>query len=498
MTRLWFFVLVFIWPVISDAQRLWSHQKPLRKNAALFDSNESQAELLRERLPRVVNVSRYELIIFPHFPFLGLYQEKPDFTFDGTVRIHFTIAQTTQNIWLFAQNLLEFSSVQLSTEDGSIPINFFATNPNTTRLTLKTVEPLSVGQKCTLKIDYKGPINEYGDAGLYFSKYMDDGGDFQYLVGTFFEPMRARKMYPSFDDPYFKATFQLSVVYPKLAKVYSNVAEGKNHEYNKNYNMMEFGESTRMSSYLLAFVIGNFKSALAKTKRGVPVQTIAIPELADYLPASAQIGANCIDGMEKLVNVDYPLNKLDNVEMIEMGHSSAMENFGLIVYTRVEQTTIMCHEISHQWFGDLVTADRWGYEFLHESFAAFFQKSERHNNSEQIKKTLLKALWSGTKMPACTVKKKLNMLWLRIEHTSTMLPTTPGRGAILRMFERVLGSDNFFKALNRYLTKHQFSNAKADDLIDEFVAVIDKPLCGKMDARKIFDGFLKNSHYPGC
>lgn len=69
-------------------------------------------------------------------------------------------------------------------------------------------------------------------------------------------------------------------------------------------------------------------------------------------------------------------------------------------------------------------------------------------------------------------------------------------GAILRMFERVLGSDRFFKALNSYLIKNQYGNAEADTLIDEFVAVIDKPLCGKMDARKIFDSFLKNTHYP--
>jgi aminopeptidase N len=176
---------------------------------------------LRERLPHVANVSKYELTIFPHFPFLGLYRQHPDFTFDGTVKIHFTLTNDTQFIWLFAQNLLEFKSVKLTTSKGSIPLSFFNINPNTTRLTVKTVTQLKHGQECTLSkcplcntnryflvIKYRGPINEYGDAGLYYSKYTDEDGDIRYLVGTFFEPMRARKMYPGFDDPFFKAVFQ--------------------------------------------------------------------------------------------------------------------------------------------------------------------------------------------------------------------------------------------------------------------------------------------------
>lgn len=73
-----------------------------------------------------------------------------------------------------------------------------------------------------IEIKYWAPINQYGDAGLYYSSYYNDEGDIKYLVGTFFEPMRARKMIPSFDDPFFKATYQLSVIYPTKAKIYSN------------------------------------------------------------------------------------------------------------------------------------------------------------------------------------------------------------------------------------------------------------------------------------
>lgn len=80
-----------------------------------------------------------------------------------------------------------------------------------------------------------------------------------------------------------------------------------------------------MSSYLLAFVIGNFTSATATTKRGIPVQSIAIPELSNYLSDSVQICAQCVDVMEALVKVDYPLNKLDNVDMIYEGAGTGSE-----------------------------------------------------------------------------------------------------------------------------------------------------------------------------
>lgn len=175
-------------------------------------------------MPRVVNVSKYELSIFPHFPFLEVYRQNFDFTFDGKVKIYFTVAEETPTIWLFAQSLLEFKTVKLSSSQGSIPLSSFNVNKNLTLLTLKTVTPLTSGLECTLRklffgikfrtdllfsvIEYRGPINEYGDAGLYFSRYMDNGGDIRYLVGTFFEPMRARRMFPGFDDPYFKAAFQ--------------------------------------------------------------------------------------------------------------------------------------------------------------------------------------------------------------------------------------------------------------------------------------------------
>lgn len=83
----------------------------------------------------------------------------------------------------------------------------------------------------SLAIEYKGPINEHGDAGLYYSKYLNEEADAEYLVGTFFEPTDARRMFPSFDDPYFKAVFQLSVTFPNAAQIYGNMKDGYIHPY---------------------------------------------------------------------------------------------------------------------------------------------------------------------------------------------------------------------------------------------------------------------------
>lgn len=166
---------------------------------------------------------------------------------------------------------------------------------------------------------------------------------------------------------------------------------------------------------------------------------------------------------------------------------------------------------------DLVTAERWGFEFLHESFAAFFQtravKEFRKDQTEFIESAMVWSKHAGlysqktTKhavvadrayFDSVTYAAGGELFWAKSTlELNVSLLTFVFLGAMLRMFERVLGSTDFFTALNKYLTKNQFQNANPDTLIDEFVAVRKgKSLCGNFDPRQIFDDFLKNPHYP--
>jgi aminopeptidase N len=266
-----------------------------------------------------------------------------------------------------------------------------------------------------------------------------------------------------------------------------------------------------MSNYLLAFTIGHFKVVSAKTSRGINVQTIAEPYLEKYLAESAKISANCIDAMEGLVKVNFPWGKLDNVEMIHMGQSGAMENIGLIIYKkslsllpiatpahdRLNQMAIMCHETAHQWFGDLVTADHWGLEFLHESFASFFQaRTVQEFKKEKAEHELLET--------DIVLAREMGLYAAQASNHGVVSDqsyfdgvTYLAGGAILRMIERMLGTADFFSALTNYLKNNQFGNADDNALITEFENVKNNQnLCGNLEMRTVMADFLKNPHHP--
>jgi aminopeptidase N len=268
---------------------------------------------------------------------------------------------------------------------------------------------------------------------------------------------------------------------------------------------MEMG---KMSTYLLAFTIGRFKAVSAQTSRGITVQTIAEPYLEKYLADSAKISANCIDAMEGLINISFPWSKLDNVEMLQMGHFSAMENTGLIIYTRflsqlpimtpahkkINQMITMCHETSHQWFGDLVTADHWGLEFLHESLATYFEN--RAIQQFRSEKELFENLMVLNKDTGLYSSKNIDHAVVSDKAYFDDVTYLSG-GSIIRMFERLLGSDDFFAALTNYLKNNKFGNADEISLISEFEkAKNNQNLCGNLEMRTIMTDFLRKPHHP--
>ncbi|KAI6207255.1 Peptidase family M1 [Aphelenchoides fujianensis] len=149
-----------------------------------------------------------------------------------------------------------------------------------------------------------------------------------------------------------------------------------------------FKETLPMSTYLFAFGVGEFNVAEARTKSNKLVRSIASANVSAPQEVWAEFGARALDVMEKLTNFSWPAEKLDHFDMYELGSAEGMENMGLIIYKQIlnnlpafvttesliqEIQIVIMHETSHQWFGDLVTNDKWGEEALHESFANFFQ-----------------------------------------------------------------------------------------------------------------------------
>ncbi|KAI6189439.1 Peptidase family M1 [Aphelenchoides bicaudatus] len=479
------------------------HPRLFENRSSRFSKFKDDGPETNDRIERVAKVFKYDLTITPYMKFDTLDKSQlQDDTFDGDVTIHFQLTKQYRYLPFRAENLDVFQVVLKNEQNQEIlELSSFEIDPDTTVGKVIPVMPFEVGKNYSVRIVYSGTINKgsFGSGeGLYYNTYETPEGKDKQVVTTFFEPTNSRKVFPNLDDLWFKAVISFTLIYPKGAKVYSNMKQiDDGYSYSTWRQSVTFHDTPLMSTYLFAFAVGDFAEASAKTRSNIPVRAMAVKHLSPGLQNSANIGADCIDAMEQLVNVKFPLPKLDN-------------NFGMIVYEQVlitdpkiasrdaafETTLVMCHEISHQWFGDLVTADHWGVEFLHESFANYFENraSSYYFNDEDKEEIELFFLRDksgglnemlGAKHPLVT------------KHSYFDGVTYLAGGGMLRMFEATLGSDTFYNALNIYLTKNAWGNADQNNLIDAFEQALNKQnLCGSLDIRTVMNDFFLKPFYP--
>ena len=233
--------------------------------------------------------------------------------------------------------------------------------------------------KFIVEIFFSGQINEKMH-GMYTCNFMHEGTPAK-LVTTQLESHYAREVFPCIDEPSAKATFDLTLVTSKNVTVLSNTTIKKQSK--DKFLTTTFETTPIMSTYLLAFAYGAFVKKEGISSGGVKVGCYATPEHIELLDFSLSIATKAIDFFEKYFGVKYPLPKLDMVALPDFS-AGAMENWGLITYrescmlvdknmssldTKQFAALIICHEIAHQWFGNLVTMEWWDDLWLNESFA---------------------------------------------------------------------------------------------------------------------------------
>ncbi|MGA7272149.1 MAG: M1 family metallopeptidase [Acidimicrobiia bacterium] len=448
------------------------------------------------RLPRTVVPHRYRLRLEP---------DLESFTFTGSERIDVTVETITNEITLNAADL-EISSAELTRADGTIGASA-RPDGERERVTLVLETPAEPGD-WELRIDFNGTLNDYL-RGFYRSRFTDVDGNEQVIATTQFESTDARRAFPCWDEPDFKAVFETTLVIPSDLMAVTNTAEKSRKELDDGRTEITFDETMKMSTYLVAFVVGPFEATDPVDVDGVPTR-IVVPRgklhLADYAMDCAQF---CFRYLRDYYGIDYPGDKLDHIAIPDFAFG-AMENVGAITYretallidpARASQAEklrildVIGHEIAHQWFGNLVTMGWWEGVWLNEAFASFMEMKATDARRPEWKRWLnfaaVERPWAfGVDQLASTrpVEFEVNS---PAEADEMFDALTYGKGSsVLRMLEQFIGEQAFRDGVGTYLRRHAFGNAITADLW----AGLDST--AKWPVAKMMDGWIHQRGFP--
>lgn len=365
---------------------------------------------------------------------------------------------------------------------------------------LKLSQPNLKNGKHTIRIDFSGTITD-AMHGLYPCYFTHDGVKKQ-LFATQFESHHAREVFPCVDEPAAKAEYDLTLITRPGITVLGNMPV-KSEEENGDSLTTTFEKTPRMSSYLLAFVIGELHKKSARTKSGIEVNVWATPaQNENTLDFALDIATRSIDFYDEYFGVKYPLPKSDHVALPDFS-SGAMENWGLITYresclladpeltpesSRRFIATVIAHELSHQWFGNLVTMQWWNDLWLNESFANMMEyvaidalQSNWHMWEDFATNEVTAALRRDSLDGVQSVQADVN----HPDEISTLFDPAivyAKGGRLLVMVRKLIGEEAFRAGLKSYFEKFAYKNTVGNDLWQELESASGQPIVNLMNA----------------
>lgn len=331
-----------------------------------------------------------------------------------------------------------------------------------------------------LEISYRTTLNKNME-GCYLSTYQYNG-ETQRIAATQFESHYARETFPCIDEPAAKAAFSLTLEIPDLAE--HDVVLANTPLEKQQGNTFTFEPTPRMSTYLLAWVVGPFHSVETVNQHGVKVVSYAaLNQSREALTFANDTAAKALDFYDEKFGVKYPLPKLNQVALPDF-EAGAMENWGLVTYresclladesasleAKQSVAITVTHELSHQWFGDLVTMAWWDDLWLNESFATMMEFVATDALYPEFN------IWQDFFTSDCLAALKRDSLpgvqsVQQEVHDPAEIATlfdsaiVYAKGArLMLMLYRLMGDEAFMKGLRDYFEKYQYQNTVGDNL----------------------------------
>lgn len=438
------------------------------------------------RLPRSVTPESYDLFIDPDL-------ERG--TFRGIERIVINAVQTVDRIYLNSHGL-SIESAELSAEGdrksgkSAASVKFAKSEQVVTFLLSKPIE----AGKYTLKITYSGRMNDKL-CGFYKVNAKDGEGHTVTLGATQMEPTDARRMFPCFDEPDFKATFKLKVTVEQGNTAISNSAISREiKQKGSSKRIVEFAPTPKMSTYLVALLVGPFSSTPPVVANSIPIRVWAVKGSEKLGLFARNQAAKMMPYFLNYFAQPYAGNKLDLIAIPEF-EAGAMENLGAITFreetllvdeksasvaAQKRVSEVVAHEMAHLWFGDLVTMKWWDDLWLNEAFATWMSEKTVDfvrpdwQTWEFFTFDRLGAMEIDELMSTRSIHAEVKNPLEAIEMFDGI---TYSKGAsILRMLEIYLGEKVFQTGVQNYMREHKFGNATTSDLWNSLQAASQKPV----------------------
>lgn len=421
-------------------------------------------------------------------------------TFTGKENILITIEKKTKTVTLHAKDVV-IDSASLP----NLPAAKIGYDEKMQTAILSFSKPLISGNTI-LSLTFHGTLRD-DLRGFYKSTYTANGSE-KILATTQFEATDARKCFPCFDEPAQKAVFSATLIVPKELTAISNMPIKKETPLGLT-KRVEFEKTPIMSTYLLAFLIGEFEGIEKKTKNNILVRVFTTPGKKEQGRFALDVAVKSLDYYNDYFGIPYPLPKLDLIAIPDF-ESGAMENWGAVTYretallfdeknsaaaAKQRVAIVVAHELAHQWFGNLVTMRWWNDLWLNEGFASWME----YKAVDYLFPTW--DMW--TQFYTEDVDTALSLDGLETSHPIEVPVINPDEigeifdavsyskgSCIIRMLEQYLGPDIFRKGLQNYLTKFSYGNAVTDDLWNSLEEASEKPV------KKMMDTWTKQTGYP--
>ncbi|XP_034376252.1 aminopeptidase N [Arvicanthis niloticus] len=476
------------------------------------------------RLPKTLIPDSYQVTLRPYLTpdQQGLY------IFKGSSTVRFTCNETTNVIIIHSKKLnytlKENHRVVLrALGDPQAPsIDRTELVERTEYLVVHLQGSLVKGHQYEMDTEFQGELAD-DLAGFYRSEYME-GGNKKVVATTQMQAADARKSFPCFDEPAMKAMFNITLIYPSSFTALSNMLpkDSKPLPEDPSWTITEFHPTPKMSTYLLAYIVSEFKNVQSKSSSGVQIRIWARPSAIDqgHGDYALSVTGPILDFFAQHYNTSYPLPKSDQIGLPDF-NAGAMENWGLVTYresslvfdptsssisNKERVVTVIAHELAHQWFGNLVTVDWWNDLWLNEGFASYVEYlgADHAEPTWNLKDLIvLNDVYRVMAVDALTSSHPLSSPADEVKTPAQISELfdsiTYSKGAsVIRMLSSFLTEDLFKKGLSSYLHTFQYSNTIYLDLWEHLQKAVDQQTSVTLPAsvRTIMDRWTLQMGFP--